>query len=219
MGRIVKTLISVADAAARPDATGAGTTGPGPAGQRLDAPGTDAQGTDAQGADAQRTDAQVPAGSGPVAQGTTAQRPIAWGPGAGAAFAPLPTPLLREYAGIAWRRRWPMLAVLAACLLGALLVTLALPSQYTARTQLEISREQKRITNVEGLESRDAGRDLEFYATQYALLTTRPVAARVVSELGLATSPAFFARDRSRCGGAGGPCRSRPAHRAGGSGD
>ncbi|TCP29368.1 polysaccharide biosynthesis tyrosine autokinase [Sphingomonas sp. BK235] len=101
-------------------------------------------------------------------------------------------PLLLQYWSKALRWRWIILAIIAGCLLASLVITLLTPKRYTGEVQVEISREQKQITKVEGLESQEAGRDIEFYATQYALLRTRPLAARVVKDLRLINSPDFF---------------------------
>lgn len=102
-------------------------------------------------------------------------------------------PLLLQYWSKALRWRWVILAILAGCLAGSVIITLLTPKRYTAQAQVEISREQQQITKVEGLESQEAGRDIEFYATQYALLRTRPLAARIVNDLRLTSSPDFFA--------------------------
>lgn len=101
-------------------------------------------------------------------------------------------PLLLQYWSKALRWRWNILAIMASCLIGGIVITLLTPERYTAQSQVEISRDQKQITNVEGLESQEAGRDVEFYATQYALLRTRPLAARIVNDLRLVSSADFF---------------------------
>ena len=103
----------------------------------------------------------------------------------------LPPALLR-YWQLAMRHRWVVLGIISACFVLGLVVTLLMAPRYSARAQLEISREQKQITKVEGLESEQAGQDNEFYATQYALLRTRPVAERVARELQLNRNAAFF---------------------------
>ena len=102
-------------------------------------------------------------------------------------------PLLLQYWHSVVRRRWIIAGIVTACLVIGLVVTLLTSPLYTGRTQLEISREQKQITNVQGLESEQAGRDTEFYATQYALLKTRPVAERVMRDMRLDKNNEFFA--------------------------
>jgi succinoglycan biosynthesis transport protein ExoP len=103
----------------------------------------------------------------------------------------LPPALLR-YWQLAMRHRWIVVGIISSCFVLGLVITLLMAPRYTGRAQLEISREQKQITKVEGLESQQAGQGNEFYATQYALLRTRPVAERVARELGLGRSAPFF---------------------------
>ena len=102
-------------------------------------------------------------------------------------------PLLRQYWDAALRRKFTILSIIAAALVAGVVATLLMSPEYTARTQLEIAREQKQITNVEGLEAPSAAQDNEFYATQYALLQTRPVAERVARDLRLESNDEFFA--------------------------
>ncbi len=102
-------------------------------------------------------------------------------------------PLLLQYWTKALRWRWIILAIIAGCMIASVVITLLTPKRYTGEVKVEISREQKQITKVEGLESQEASRDIEFYATQYALLRTRPLAARVVKDLRLTSNPDFFA--------------------------
>ena len=102
-------------------------------------------------------------------------------------------PVLLQYWAAVSRRRWIIVAIVAAFLAAGVLLTLLSAPLYTARAQLEITREQKQITNVQGLESADSGQDLEFYATQYSLLLARPVVLRVVRDLRLTSDEEFFA--------------------------
>lgn len=101
-------------------------------------------------------------------------------------------PLVLQYWQILIRRRWLAIAIVGISLICGIVVTLLMAPEYTASTTISISREQKRITNVPGIEN-DEGQTREFYATQYALLTTRPLAQRVAESLNLANSEAFFA--------------------------
>ena len=102
-------------------------------------------------------------------------------------------PALLQYWNKVLRWRWVILAIIGSFLVAGIIITLLTPKRYTAQAQVEISREQKQITKVEGLDSQGADRDIEFYATQYALLHTRPLAARIVTDLRLISSPDFFA--------------------------
>ncbi len=101
-------------------------------------------------------------------------------------------PLLVQYWHVVQRFRWLILGIVALCVAFGAVFTLLTAPQYTARAQVEINRQQKQITKVEGLEDAESGMDLEFYATQYALLKARPVAERVVAELNLSNSADFF---------------------------
>lgn len=112
-------------------------------------------------------------------------------------------PILLQYWSILWRRRLTVLGTLGLSLLiGAIATGMATPI-YTAVTKIEISREQARVTNVEGLESERAGQTQEFYSTQYELLKSRTLAERVVRKLGLARSNEFFALHGADVGGGG----------------
>lgn len=91
------------------------------------------------------------------------------------------------------RWKWVIIGIITVAVAIGLIATLLTTPKYTARTRVEISREQKKVTNVEGLESSEAGRDLEFYQTQYSLLEAESVAQRVARALRLTTSPEFFA--------------------------
>ncbi len=102
-------------------------------------------------------------------------------------------PILKQYWDAVQRRKTTILIIVAATLIAGVIMTLMMPQKYTATSQLEISREQKQVTNVEGLEAQSAGQDMEFYSTQYALLRTRPVVERVVRDLQLARNDEFFA--------------------------
>jgi len=101
-------------------------------------------------------------------------------------------PILKQYWATVQRRKLTIMIVVAAVLMAGVVITLMMPQEYTATAQLEISREQKQVTNVEGLEAQATGQSMEFYATQYALLETRPVVERVVRDLQLARNDEFF---------------------------
>lgn len=101
-------------------------------------------------------------------------------------------PVLLQYWHVALRWKWVIIGIIVSCLAVGLVVTLLMKPKYTATARIEISREQKNITKVEGLESGDAGRDLEFYQTQYSLLSARSVAERVSRTLKLSTHDDFF---------------------------
>jgi polysaccharide biosynthesis transport protein len=101
-------------------------------------------------------------------------------------------PLFVQYLHILQRRKWLILAVVSAAVLAALVATLLMRPVYTASTRIEISREQKNVTNVAGVESEQVGRDLEFYQTQYSLLEARSLAERVMRRLRLERNDGFW---------------------------
>lgn len=101
-------------------------------------------------------------------------------------------PVLLQYWQVVLRWKWVILGILLTSLAIGLVATLLTTPRYTATSRIEISREQKNITKVEGLESPDAGRDLEFYQTQYALLSARSLAERVARTLNLSAKQEFF---------------------------
>lgn len=101
-------------------------------------------------------------------------------------------PVLLRYWQAVVRWRLVITGILATCLAAGLIATLLTAPLYTARGQIEVSREQKNVTNVEGLEAREDGRDMEFYATQYALLKADSLIERVARRLEVAKSDALF---------------------------
>ncbi len=104
----------------------------------------------------------------------------------------LAPPLLLQYWQVVLRWKWVIAGIVLSCLVAGLVFTLLTTPKYTANARIEISREQKNITKVEGLESANAGRDLEFYQTQYSLLEARSLAERVARDLRLSSNAAFF---------------------------
>jgi capsular exopolysaccharide synthesis family protein len=112
---------------------------------------------------------------------------VEWGDGS---FSLYPTLLAIWQALVRWRL--VIAGIIGVTLVAGLVLTLLSAPRYMARTQVEISREQKNVTNVAGLESQQEGRDLEFYATQYSLLRAESLADRVVRKLQLAKTDAFF---------------------------
>lgn len=106
---------------------------------------------------------------------------------------PAETPLLLQYWHVIQRFKWVILGVIVGTMVIGLVATLLMTPRYTATSRVEISRDQKNITKVDGLDSPEAGRDLEFYQTQYSLLQARSLAERVAKELRLARDDAFFA--------------------------
>lgn len=103
-------------------------------------------------------------------------------------------PIMLQYWQAAVRWRLLILGILAVCVTAGVIITMLQPPQFTARSQIEIGRERKNVTNVEGVVGGEADLwDREFYDTQYALLAAESLAARVARKLDLARKPDFFA--------------------------
>lgn len=102
-------------------------------------------------------------------------------------------PILLQYWHIALRWKWVIAGIILSTVALGLIATLLTTPKYTAASRIEISRDQKKVTNVEGLESSESGRDVEFYQTQYSLLAARSLAERVSRSLRLSSNDAFFA--------------------------
>lgn len=107
-------------------------------------------------------------------------------------------PPLLKYWNVVVRWRWLILGIIGLALIAGLLATLLMTPQYTASARIEISREQKNVTNVQGVESEQVGRNLEFYQTQYALLKSRTLAERVARQMNLKSDPSFFSAHNAK---------------------
>ncbi|MEG3163595.1 polysaccharide biosynthesis tyrosine autokinase [Sphingomonas sp. PB2P19] len=102
------------------------------------------------------------------------------------------TPLLAQIGRIAWRRRWLIASGTAAAVILGLIITLLMTPLYTATSQIEISREGNRVTEIQGVEREATTSDLEFYQTQYGLLQSESLAQQIARDLKLADNPQFF---------------------------
>ena len=102
-------------------------------------------------------------------------------------------PVIIQYWQVFLRRKWIMIGIIVATLLAGIVLTLMVTPKYSASTRIEIARDQKNITNVEGVEPQGGSRDVEFYQTQYSLLRARSLAQRVARTMRLSTNDAFFA--------------------------
>lgn len=93
----------------------------------------------------------------------------------------------------AFRRHLPVVsAILILAIVVAALATLLAVPRYTASARIEITRESAKITKVEGVEAEGQNQDIEFYQTQYSLLTARSVAERVAGRLNVVSSDRVF---------------------------
>src|ERR1700677_2591569 len=90
------------------------------------------------------------------------------------------------------RRLWlTVYLVLTALLLTGVAVFLKTPS-YTARTTLLIEPEAPQVLDMTQLIADSSGdADYDYYKTQFELLKSRAIAARVIKQLDLEEEPAF----------------------------
>ncbi len=103
------------------------------------------------------------------------------------------TPILVQYWQSVLRHKIAIGAIIAVCVAFGIIVTLLMTPYFTSTARIEISREQDKVTNVEGVTGSDgAGQNLEFYQTQYSLLESRSLAERVVRARNLASKDDFF---------------------------
>ena len=77
---------------------------------------------------------------------------VAFGDGQGAEQRSLAPPILLQYWQVVLRWKWVIAGLVVASLVVGVVATLLATPQYTATTRIEISREQKNVTNVEGVE-------------------------------------------------------------------
>jgi capsular exopolysaccharide synthesis family protein len=97
-----------------------------------------------------------------------------------------------HYLSILRRRRWIIIGAVALGVFLSIIVTLLITPVYTASTTIEVQREQRNFTMVQGAQPDTGSIDYEFYETQYGLLRARSLAQRVARDLRLADDPAFF---------------------------
>ena len=102
-------------------------------------------------------------------------------------------PRLIYYFTMLRRHKWVILGSIVAGLVLGLVFTLLATPLYTAVSTLEIQRETRNFTMVQGANANETSNvDLEFYQTQYGLLRSRALAERVATGLRLHDSPQFF---------------------------
>jgi capsular exopolysaccharide synthesis family protein len=109
---------------------------------------------------------------------------------------------LRHYWKILLKRIRTMAAVFIDVIIIGALITLASPTLYTARSTLKIEPQNPTVTGVagvaEGLPGQHDIGPYDYYQTQFALLKSEPLRARVIRELNLADNPAFTGKSEGR---------------------
>ena len=103
-----------------------------------------------------------------------------------------PVSNLLEYWRTLLRHRFVVAGVFVAAIAIGLAATLLMKPIYTAATTLEIEREAAKVLDVEAVTPTEAMTGDEFFQTQYGLLKSESLAARVVDNLGLANDDAFL---------------------------
>ncbi|HEX4854366.1 polysaccharide biosynthesis tyrosine autokinase [Arenimonas sp.] len=98
---------------------------------------------------------------------------------------------LLDYWRIIVKRRWTVLGVLAIVLATTLVGTLLMTPVYRASTTVQIERDTIKVVEVEGFTPTESPADRDFYQTQYELLKSRSLAQRVISQLDIASDPAY----------------------------
>ena len=101
--------------------------------------------------------------------------------------------MFEKYSQAALNNKWLVIGIVALALAIGFVATLLQTPQYRASTRIEISRVDSNVTNVEGIEVDDIGRDNQYYETQYELLKASSLAERVARELNVARDPQFLA--------------------------
>jgi len=83
-------------------------------------------------------------------------------------------------------------SLLIASLLIGLIITLLMTPMYKATTRIEISRAKENVTSVEGVDTSDKVLDLQYYQTQYELLSSRSLAEQVIRKSNLTSNKRFL---------------------------
>lgn len=106
---------------------------------------------------------------------------------------------LAQILAIMKKRKWLLVGSIVGALLLGLIVTLLTTPQYTSTTVVEIQRETRNFTNVDGVNSRTSDAiDPEFYETQAGLLRSVELANNVATSNRLQDDANFFEMFGSR---------------------
>ena len=106
--------------------------------------------------------------------------------------------MLRHYWRILFKRRYTILAIVAAFVGLGLLIAMLTQREYTATVTVQVDREAPKIINSGTLEADSGGSyNNEFYQTQYTLLKSRSLSESVVRDLRLADNYDFLTNYKS----------------------
>ncbi len=105
---------------------------------------------------------------------------------------------LRDYWNILLKRARYMAPIFCACIGLGLLVTFFSPTLYSAHSTLKIEPQNPAVTGVpDFFSSQLESGPYDYYQTQFTLLDSAPLAARVIKSLGLENHPVFLSRSRN----------------------
>ena len=106
---------------------------------------------------------------------------------------------LSQVLAVLKKRKWLILGTVVAALLLGLVSTLLMTPQYTSSAVVEIQRETRNFTNVDGVDSKTSSTvDPEFYETQAGLLRSVALAGNVATDNRLQDNARFFKMFGSR---------------------
>lgn len=100
---------------------------------------------------------------------------------------------LREYWNVLVRRKWTVIITVFLLLVGTVIATSMMTPMYRATTVMQIERSDGKVLQYKGVEAEEGRYSQDFYQTQYELLKSRALAARVIDQLGLQDSGDFQA--------------------------
>ncbi|MBI3181723.1 MAG: polysaccharide biosynthesis tyrosine autokinase [Myxococcales bacterium] len=105
------------------------------------------------------------------------------------------------YLRVFWRRRWVVLGVLGAVVVGTAFYTLRQPKIYRSTASIIIDAAPPKVLDKQVEEVIEQGTgsywySKEYYQTQYKVIQSRAVAQRVVDKLGMQSDPAFLGAEK-----------------------
>jgi capsular exopolysaccharide synthesis family protein len=106
---------------------------------------------------------------------------------------------LRDYWNILVKRMRCVVMIFCGTVGLGLLINFLIPTQYAAKSTLQIEPQNLNITGVGGVAVAEGTREggaspYDYYQTQFALLKSGPLAARVIKKLDLGSNPSFKER-------------------------
>jgi polysaccharide biosynthesis transport protein len=98
---------------------------------------------------------------------------------------------LRDYWQVILKRLRYMVPIFCGTVVLGFLITVFSPTLYTARATLKIEPQNPSFTGYAEMQNAGGSDRYDYYQTQYALLNSAPLAARVIKALGLESNPAL----------------------------